>query len=179
MEAVEGYYGYVPVSTFAAAAECEGGVLLPAERGPEFRRLISPPVGGFIILAGLLSGEDVKMGKMVWAILVLVALMQPGRAGPRLSIGFVSIPAGTSFATCSAAAKSALDPFFGNAHIQGRGGHAFDARFTAIVYCDMDVHQAYVLIGGNESDSTLRAVDELKNQIKTRLTQTMPGARPL
>lgn len=119
------------------------------------------------------------MGKMVWAILVLVALIQPGHAGPRLSIGFVSIPAGTSFATCSAAAKSALDPFFGNAHIQGKGGHAFDAKFTVIVYCDMDVHQAYILIAGNESDSTLRAVDDLKNQIKTRLTQTMPGARPL
>jgi hypothetical protein len=123
--------------------------------------------------------EDVKMGKTVWAILVLGALMQPVHAGPRLTIGFVSIPTGTSFATCSAAAKSALDPFFGNAHIQGKGGHAFDARFTAIVYCDMDVHQAYVLIGGNESDSTVRAVEDLKNQIKTRLTQTMPGARPL
>jgi hypothetical protein len=105
------------------------------------------------------------MGKMVWAIIVLGVLMQPAHAGPRLTIGFVSIPAGTNFATCSATAKSALDPFFGNAYIQGRGGHAFDASFTAIVYCDMDVHQAYVLIGGNESDSTVRAVEDLKNQI--------------
>ncbi len=109
----------------------------------------------------------------------LTLIAQSAQAGPRLTIGFVSLPAGTTSASCASAAKSALDPLFANARIQNENGHAFNGTYTVILYCDVDVHQAYVIIGGNEADSTLRNVEDLKNQIKARLLQTIPGARPL
>ena len=131
-----------------------------------------------------MQGEDDR-GKTTWATalvlaaLVFGALVAPVHAGPRLTIGFVSIPAGTSAASCSSAAKSALDAFFGNARVENGNGHAFDARFTVVLYCDLDVRQAYVLLAANETDSNTRAVDDLKKQIKARFVQLMPGARPL
>jgi hypothetical protein len=109
----------------------------------------------------------------------LMLMLQTAQAGPRLTIGFVSLPPGTTSASCANAAKSALDPFFSNARIQSGNGHAFSGVHTVILYCDVEVHQAYIILSGNESDSTVRSVEDLKAQIKAKLLQMIPGARSL
>ena len=80
----------------------------------------------------------------------LILTLQTAQAGPRLTIGFVSLPPGTTSASCASAAKSALDPLFGNARIQSGNGHAYNGTYTVILYCDVDVHQAYIIVSGNE-----------------------------
>ena len=113
------------------------------------------------------------------ALPLLLLLAAPALAGPRLFISFVGLPPGLAAPACAGAAKSSLDPSFSNARIQNGNGHAFNERFSVIVYCDLDVHQAYIIVGGNESSTTLPDVQSLKDQLKTRLIQLIPGARPL
>lgn len=120
-----------------------------------------------------------RMSLASFFLLCGLTLALPALAGPRLIVGFVGVPAGTNAASCSNAAKSSLDPDFGNARIQNGNGHAFTNRHTVIVFCDLDVKQIYILVAGDEASSSVRDAQELKDRIKARLLQSIPGSRGL